>query len=170
MKLSTFTALLRDVNAVEINVIRKAWDTLSELPGGPRLFSKVVGRAAPYTATIGARVTQLSAGEAVVQLRDRPAVRNHLKSVHAVALANLVELAGNIALAYSLPDDARFIVKRMSIDYLKKARGTLTARSECPVPETSARQELEVIVDVLDQRGEVVARGTLTSVVGPKRS
>ena len=65
-------------------------------------------------------------------------MRNHLDCVHAIALANLAELAGNVALVYSLPDDARFIVSGMEIEYLKKARGTITAIGEPPVPRTSA--------------------------------
>lgn len=168
MKLSAIPALLRDVNGANVNVIRTAWDVLAAVPGGARVFSRMVGRAAPYTATIGATVRSLGLGHAQVELRDRRGLRNHLRSVHAVALANLVELAGNIALAYSLPDDARFIVKRMTIDYLKKARGTLRAESRCPVPADSERCELEVTVDVFDRAGEVVATGILLSVVGPK--
>lgn len=162
--------LLRDINSAEFNVISKAWDALSGLPGGRALFSRMVGLAAPYTGTIGAQVTELGLGRSVVTLQDRRAVRNHLASVHAVALANLIELTGNIALSYSLPDDARFIVKAMNIEYLKKARGTLTARCKCAVPDNSARQELPVVVEVFDRAGDVVTRGTLISLVGPKHS
>ncbi len=82
---------------------------------------------------------------------------------------NLAELAGNIALAYSLPDDARFIVAGISIEYVKKARGKITARCDCPVPETSERREYPVPVTMEDASGEVVARATLRSLVGPKK-
>lgn len=160
---------LRDVNAVEFNAIRRAWDSLSPLPGGRRAFSRLVGTVAPYTGTLGAEVQELSIGHSLVRLTDRRAVRNHLRSVHAVALANLVELTGNLAVAYSLADDARFIVKGMNLDYLKKARGTLTARCDCDVPRDSERREIQIVVDVLDASGDVVTRGTLLTLVGPKR-
>ena len=101
-------------------------------------------------------------------MADRRAVRNHLDCVHAIALANLAELAGNVALVYSLPDDARFIVSGMSIDYVKKARGTITATGESPVPNTSKRAAYDVTVTLRDPQGEVVARATLHSLVGPK--
>src|SRR5215207_5749053 len=116
------------------NLLRDAWGLLSGLPGGKTVFSKLVGRMAPYTGSIGATVTVLKPGYAEVVMADRRAVRNHLDCVHAVALANLAELAGNIALAYSLPDDARFIVSGMEIEYVKKARGAITAIGEPPVP------------------------------------
>lgn len=152
------------------NVVRDAWDRLSPWPGGKRLFSRLIGQAAPYTGTIGAVVEDLRRGHARVTLRDRRAVRNHLQSVHAVALVNLAELTGNVALAYSLPDDARFIVAGLSIEYVKKSRGTITGTCDCPTPETSERREYPVEVVMRDEAGDVVAKATLRSLVGPKRS
>lgn len=151
------------------NILRQAWDGLSKLPGGRALFSKLVGLAAPYTGTIDARVEVLRKGHSEVVLADRRGVRNHLDCVHAIALANLAELTGNVAVAYSLPDDGRFIVAGMSIDYLKKARGTIRGTCDCPVPESSARQEYPVLVEMHDASGALVARATLRTLVGPKK-
>ena len=152
------------------NVVRDLWDRVASLPGGRRLFSLAIGKAAPYTATIGAVVERLERGHAEVVLKDRRAVRNHLSCVHAVALVNLAELTGNIAIAYSMPDDARFIVAGLSIDYVKKARGTIRGVCDCPVPTTNERQEYEVPVRMLDESGQEVARCTLRTLVGPKPS
>ena len=150
------------------NLVRDAWNVLSGVPGGKVLFSRLIGRMAPYSSTIGATVTVLRPGYCEVTMADRKAVRNHLDCVHAVALANLAELAGNIALAYSLPDDARFIVSGMQIEYTKKARGTITAIGEPPVPRTSARAPYEVPVTLRDESGDEVAKVVLHSLVGPK--
>jgi acyl-coenzyme A thioesterase PaaI-like protein len=150
------------------NVIRDAWNLMSGLPGGKVMFSRLVGRMAPYTGSIHATVTVLRSGYAEVQMADRKAVRNHLDYVHAVALANLGELAGNVALAYSLPDDARFIVSGMEIEYTKKARGTITAIGEPPVPRTSVRAQYDVPVSLRDASGDEVAKVILHSLVGPK--
>jgi acyl-coenzyme A thioesterase PaaI-like protein len=153
----------------ERNAIRDLWDRIHGIPGGPMLFSRAVGMMAPYTGTIGAQVVELGPGFARTRMRDRPRVRNHLRSIHAVALANLAELTGNIALAYSLPDDGRFIVAGMSLDYVKKARGTIAGECRCEVPPTSARRELDVPVELRDEFGDVVVRATLRSLIGPKR-
>src|SRR5262245_49999066 len=150
------------------NVLRQAWDVLSGVPGGKLLFSRLVGRMAPYSGSIHATVTVLRAGHAEVQMPDRRAVRNHLDCVHAIALANLAELAGNVALMYSLPDDARFIVSGMDIEYTKKARGTITAIGESPVPRSAARAQYDVPVTLRDAGGDEVARAVLHSLVGPK--
>ena len=153
------------------NFVRDAWDRMHGFPGGKRLFSLLVGRAAPYTGTMGARVEQLEVGYAKVTLRDRPIVRNHLRSVHAIALANLAELTGNVAVFYALPDDMRFIVAGLSIEYLKKARGTLTAESRPPaLPSSKDKREIEVVVDIRDEKGELCAKTTLRTLIGPKRA
>lgn len=150
------------------NLVRQAWDLLQGVPGGKSVFSRLIGRMAPYTGTIHAQITVLRPGYAEVQMQDRRAVRNHLDCVHAVALANLAELAGNVALAYSLPDDARFIVSGMDLEYLKKARGLITAVGEPPIPRTSARAPYDVPVTLRDERREIVAKAVLHSLVGPK--
>jgi len=150
------------------NLLRDLWILLSGMPAGKAVFSRLVGRFAPYSGSIQATVTVLRAGYAEVQMPDRRAVRNHLDCVHAVALANLAELAGNVALMYSLPDDARFIVSGMEIEYTKKARGTITAVGEPPIPRTSARAQYDVIVTLRDAGGDQVARAILHSLVGPK--
>lgn len=153
----------------DVNFIRASWDRLSPLPGGKQIFSKMVGRAAPYTGTIGAVVEELRSGYSKVSLKDRPSVRNHLKSIHAIALLNLAELTGNIALSYTLPDDARFIVAGMSIDYVKKSRGTIIGECHLEPILTSERAEYEVHVEMKDSSGDVVARSILRTLVGPKK-
>ena len=150
------------------NLLRDAWNLLSGMPGGKAVFSRLIGRMAPYSGSIHATVTVLRAGYAEVQMHDRRAVRSHLDCVHAIALANLAELAGNVALMYSLPDDARFIVSGMEIEYTKKARGTITAVGEAPVPRTAARAQYDVPVTLRDAGGDEVARAILHSLVGPK--
>lgn len=150
-------------------MIRAAWDVLSGIPGGKTLFSRLVGRMAPYTGTIHAQVEVVRTGYSEVTMKDSRAVRNHLDCVHAIALANLAELAGNVALFYSMPDDARFIVSGMEIEYTKKARGTITAVGESPVPRTSDRAAYDVDVTLRDASGEQVARAILHSLVGPKK-
>lgn len=158
---------LFDAEAVG-NPVRDLWNRLRRVPGGKRLYSRFIGMAAPYTGSIRAHVVTLGDEGAEVRMADRPGLRNHLRSVHAVALVNLAELAGNLCLAYSLPDDARFIVAGLSIDYLKKARGPITGRCSFRV-ESSERREYQVPVELVDASGEVVARATLRTLVGPKK-
>ncbi len=169
MAVSTFFRTEALTTESKRNFIRDVWNRLERVPGGKRLYSRLVGQMAPYTSSISAVVQELGEGYSRVTLSDRRAVRNHLSCIHAVALANLVELTGNLALGYSLPNDARFIVAGMNLDYIKKARGTITGECRTPPIESSARQEYEVKVTLRDEGGDVVVEGVLRTLVGPKQ-
>lgn len=144
-----------------------AWDRLRRVPGGRILFGRMVGRIVPYSGTIRPRVEELSPGHARVSMSDRRRVRNHLSSIHAIAQANLGELTSGMALTTGLRGAARGIVVRLETEYLKKARGTLTAECRCDVPHVTERTPFTVVAEVTDSNGEVVSRTTAHWLLDP---
>jgi len=142
--------------------VRSLWNRLFHLPGGKTLFSVLFGRMAPYTGSIGARVDTLEPGFCRVTLRDRRAVRNHLNSIHAMALANLAEAASGLAVAAALPAGVQGIITEFSVTYLKKARGRLVAECRVDLGLVKVEREQEAKVVITDAAGEVVARAVAT--------
>ncbi len=130
-------------------------------------MGQLIGRMAPYTGTINGEVLELGSGHARVRIKDKRAVRNHLNSVHAIALMNLGEMTTGAAMLAGLPPNTRGIVTHLEMDYLKKARGPITGRCDTEVPTTNEKAELEVRGELVDEQGEVVARVMAKWKVGP---
>ena len=143
------------------------WDRVRRIPGGPRIFSKIVGRIAPYTGTIGAQVHRLESGYAYCRLPDQRRIRNHLHSIHAIALANFIEETTGLAMVSCMPKGMRGIVTRIEIDYLKKARGDLEAECRAPDVVPGQTNSYRVQTDVRDAAGDIVASGIAHWRIGP---
>jgi acyl-coenzyme A thioesterase PaaI-like protein len=145
-----------------ISKVHKAASFLKRLPGGRWIFSRLVGWFVPYAGTLHADILEMAEGSAVVSMPDRRGVRNHLNSIHALALANLGELTANLALLTLCPENGRFIVTRLEVDYLKKARGTLTCTCDVPADLPWATIERTAATATLtDSEGDTVTRVTV---------
>lgn len=144
---------------IDSQFILSGWEKASKVPLGKCFFSLMVKRAIPYTGALGSEIIHLSAGQSEVKLKDRRGVRNHLSSIHAMALANLGEFSTGLAVVTGLPKDMRAILKGFQIDYLKKARGTLIAKAHYEHKNTQEEsQDVEVVGNIYNEEQEVVAR------------
>jgi len=143
---------------------------LSRWPAGRWLFSRAVCLRAPYFATIAPRFLALEPGRCEVQIRDRRRVHNHIGTVHAIALFNLAELSAGVMTEASLPASMRWIPKGMSVEYLKKARGTMhaIAMPDIPIVDAATGYDLPVTVSVRDPQGDEVFRARIMMWLSPK--
>lgn len=155
------------MNPPDVSQILDQWKGAKEVPGGAEAFSRSVAAMAPYSGTIEPQIVDLDPGLCRIRIEDRPAVRNHLSSIHAAAQMNLAELSGSLAMLASLPPDARMIVKGLEIDFLKKARNTLVSEARCPVPPDNESQEYTAEVEIRDPAGDEVAHARVRLLVGP---
>lgn len=151
------------------NDLYRVWKLMNFVPKGNQLFSKVLGFFVPYTGTISPLVEDVDLGYAKVSIEEHRRIRNHLNSIHAIALANLIELTGNLALVSDMPPDARFIVEELNVSYEKKARGTVTAESRTPSITSNEEATYDIEVTVRDEDNDVTTKGNLKTLVGPEK-
>ena len=80
----------------------------------------------------------------------------------------VTELVTGLALMNSLPDDTRGILTGISAEYMKKARGRLTAECYCDIPDGQEKREYTIKGDVRDSEGELVATVHARWLIGPE--
>ena len=133
------------------------WRRLARLPGGPWLFSRIFGFMVPYSGSVRPRIRVLEPGHAEVEIPDRRSNRQHLGSVHAIALMNLAEMTSGLAVMAGLPPTVRGIVTQLSMTYHRKARGTIRAVARAAVPTVSEDRDFDVMAECFDPAGTLVA-------------
>mgnify|MGYP000938029249 FL=1 len=139
-------------------------------PGGAWLFGALVCRKAPYFASIAPRITALEEGRGEATMRHRRAVTNHIGTVHAIALCNLAELIVGLTTDVSIPASMRWIPKGMTVEYLKKAVGTMTATATPAIQPVASDAGYALPVDVVvrDLAGDAVFRAQIAMWVSPR--
>ncbi len=145
------------------------WKKFSRYPGGRLVFGWLLGFFIPYSGSITPEILELEEGYAKILIRDRKRLRNHLKSIHAAALMNFAELTSGLAFISGLQNHMQGIVTHFEVDYLKKARGDLTADCRSEFIGVSTEQECKVEAIIRDSKDDIVARGRATWLVRPKK-
>jgi acyl-coenzyme A thioesterase PaaI-like protein len=145
----------------------RLWRRLAPLPGGPWLFSKIFGFIVPYSGSVSPRIRVLEPGHAEVEIPDRRSNRQHLGSVHAIALMNLAEMTSGLAVMAGLPPTVRGIVTTLSMTYHQKARGTIRAVTHLTVPDVHEDCDLDVTAECFDPADNRVATGHVRWRLGP---
>jgi acyl-coenzyme A thioesterase PaaI-like protein len=151
--------------------VLQLYNRITRWPAGHWLFSRAVCFKAPYFATIAPRIEVLEAGRCVATSRHRRKVTNHLGTVHAIALCNLAELSAGLMTDASLPPSMRWIPKGMTVEYLKKATGTMRAIATPvqPIIDATAGYDLPVDVVITDSAGDTVFHARIAMWLSPRR-
>ncbi|HSD75198.1 MAG TPA: hotdog fold domain-containing protein [Steroidobacteraceae bacterium] len=142
---------------------------LASLPCGRWLFARIVSLRAPYFASIRPRFHELRPGFCQVSLRKRRAVLNHIGTVHAIAMANLCELACGMLMEVTIPTHMRWIPRGMTIQYLRKAETDVTGTARLDKSAWAGAEDVGVPVSVTDRHGTEVVRAVITMYVSERK-
>ena len=138
---------------------------------GDRLFSFAFAQVAPYFWTIRPRFTVIRPNYAEVVIPKRRGVKNHIGTVHAIALCNGLEAAMGALAESTIPKNKRWIPKGMEVSYTAKAVGEITCIAETDAAQwTSDDPDLPVRVRGVRDDGTVVIEGTIRLWVTQRKS
>lgn len=111
------------------SVAKKLWDKLHGTSLTRWIFAKLICFNAPFFSSISPRINILQQNFCEGYILQRRSVQNHIGTVHAIALCNLAELCAGLMTDISVPSGMRWIPREMTVKYLKKAKGKITARA-----------------------------------------
>jgi acyl-coenzyme A thioesterase PaaI-like protein len=140
----------------------KTYRRITKLPFGQHLFTFIVCRMAPYFSSIKPLVTDLKPGYSSVSIKKRRRVQNHIKTVHAIAMCNMAELAAGMMTDVSVPVKSRWLPTGMSVQYLKKAKTDLVAVADGGDIDWNTDGDKLVPVRVTDTEGNIVFSAEIT--------
>ncbi len=136
------------------------YQKLSKFPFGNYIFTKGLTFSAPYFASIHPLITEVNPGYCKATIKDRRCIRNHLGSINAGAMCTLSELVGGLAVEAALPSNLRWIPKEMTVQYIKKAKGTLTGICSFD-PALLVPGDIKLALEIKDEAGDTVLKASI---------
>ena len=132
----------------------------NSLPNGIKTFvlSKMLGRVVPMVGSAGIRYEEVTQNRVICTLRNRRPMHNHIKGLHAAAMALLAETATGFVVGVNIPDDKILLIKSLHVDYKKVAKGDLKA-----VATLTEEQRQQILTE---PKGEVLVACTVTDSSG----
>jgi acyl-coenzyme A thioesterase PaaI-like protein len=123
-----------------------------------RARTLLLSRVVKFVGTAKLSIDELSAERAVVSVKNRRIVQNHIGGVHAAAMALIAETATGFVVGMNVPDDRVPVIKSLKVEYKKRATGGLRAVATL-TPEqiermrTTEKGDVSVSVLVTDDAG-----------------
>jgi acyl-coenzyme A thioesterase PaaI-like protein len=153
--------------AALVNQTLSDWQKRSQSRFGRWLFTRALCRRAPYFASIKPYFLELRPTLCVVVMPRHRATSGPGETVHALAIANLCELAVSTVTEVTLPSTMSWHTRGMTIEYLRRAESDVTATARLDKTEWGEAQNIAIPVSAVDRNGTEVVRAVITVRVEP---
>lgn len=123
-----------------------------------RALTTFFGKTVKLTGTVGISVDELTEKRAIISVKNKKKVQNHIGSVHAVANILIAESATGYLVGMNIPDTSVPVIKTIKADYVKRAKGDMKAVA------TLTDEQIKLIQST--EKGETVVKVTVTDGEG----
>ncbi|MBU3003154.1 DUF4442 domain-containing protein [Paraglaciecola arctica] len=142
------------------NPLRTFVDKVNQYPQwlSSRLMTWMFRFKVKLAGTTGIEVLHTDGKTATYRQKNSRKAQNHIGSVHAAAMALLAESCTGFIVGINLPGDKLPLIKRMELNYVKRATGDMTAvasltEQQIALMQTAEKGEVNVTVQVTDALG-----------------
>ena len=140
------------------NKFRTIVNKVNKAPRGMRSFllTKIFCTTVKFAGTSSIKLVSVSNTEAVLTLKNKKKVRNHIGGIHAIAAALLAESATGIVFGMNVLDSCVPLLKSMTIHYQRRMKGNLIAvakitEADVQMIENSDKGSMMVGVEITDE-------------------
>ncbi len=124
-----------------------------------RALSTFFGNVVKFAGTSNIIVEELTDTRAVISIKNKKPVQNHIGSVHAVANILIAESATGYLVGMHVPAQSVPVIKTIKADYLKRAQGDMRAvatltDAQIKQIRTEEKGETSVKVELTDAEGK----------------
>lgn len=158
------------------NRMMKVVNATAKLPDSVRTFviSKAFGNIVPMVGTAGIRYEHVAPNKVVVSIKNQRPMQNHIKGLHAAAMALLAETATGFVVGLNVPDNRIMLIKSLHVDYKRIAKGGMTATATLSDEQiayiaNNEKGDLIVPITVVDESGESPIQCTMNWAWIPKK-
>lgn len=131
---------------------------------GRLLFSAAYMARVPYFRSVRPVVQIMEPHRAAVRIRRRRATKNHIGTLHAIAVANGLEAAMGLLAEATVPEGQRWIPAGIELDYRAKTPGDVLCLAETEPADwdrpTPFRLDVRVTAQLVSD-GSVVVQGVI---------
>jgi len=138
-------------------------------PLGRQFFNFAIGFRAPFFGKIKPNIVEMKPGLCVVKMNDRRSVRNHIGTINAGAMCTLTELTAGLAVDSAIPKNLRWLPRGMSVAYLKKGKGVLTAT--CQIDKNKIKTgDVLIPLEIKDNKNDTVLTAEITFYISERKT
>jgi acyl-coenzyme A thioesterase PaaI-like protein len=158
------------------NQLTRSLAQLDKLPGpiARQARTMLLRNIVRFVGTARLDIEELTASRAVVHIKNRKRVQNHIGSVHAAAMALVAETASGFVVGMNVQDSCAPVIKSMHVDYKKRAKGGITAEAtlteeQIETIRTTEKGDVRVAVRIKDDSGNEPVECEMVWAWTPKR-
>ncbi len=139
--------------------VKKQLYFISKLPKflKNRVFQNWIKFTIPFASQSRFQLLLFKEGVCSIQMPLIKKNQNHIKTQHAVAIAQLGELTSGLAMISLLPENSLILLKELNVKYIKKGESNLISTVKLDFKDFEKKGDIFINSEIKNLSNEIVA-------------